>query len=129
MMNDVKDVRKDGNHRSVDDSMMVVEHNDREMNDDQFTNDRVKRLICDLQRHWLTDYQQSREKLLVEMTERVSYFEKLISTRNYNTNWFVHIVLYLIRAHKKFICWSTRRFGLIPIISSRNRFGRKRENM
>lgn len=34
--------------------------------------DRMKRMIMDLQRHWLTDYQQSREKLLVEMTERVS---------------------------------------------------------
>lgn len=33
--------------------------------------DRMKRMIMDLQRHWLTDYQQSREKLLVEMTEKV----------------------------------------------------------
>ncbi|TKR67499.1 hypothetical protein L596_023647 [Steinernema carpocapsae] len=33
--------------------------------------ERMKRMIVDLQRHWLTDYQQSREKLLVEMTERL----------------------------------------------------------
>ncbi|KAK5986718.1 MYND-type domain-containing protein [Trichostrongylus colubriformis] len=31
----------------------------------------MKRMIMDLQRHWLTDYQQSREKLLVEMTEKL----------------------------------------------------------
>ena len=33
--------------------------------------ERMKRMVLDLQRHWLTDYQQSREKLLVEMTEKV----------------------------------------------------------
>lgn len=35
----------------------------------------MKRMLMDLQRHWLTDHQQSREKLLVEMTEKViTYF-------------------------------------------------------
>jgi hypothetical protein len=32
---------------------------------------RMKRLLLDLQRHWLLDYQASREKALVEITERV----------------------------------------------------------
>lgn len=73
MMNDGKDVPKDGrNHRAVEEGMMVVEA-EGEMHDDHWVlDDRMKRMIMDLQRHWLTDYQQSREKLLVEMTERVS---------------------------------------------------------
>ncbi|KAM3723604.1 Zinc finger MYND domain-containing protein [Dirofilaria immitis] len=51
--------------------MMVVEA-EGEMHDDHWVlDDRMKRMIMDLQRHWLTDYQQSREKLLVEMTERL----------------------------------------------------------
>lgn len=33
--------------------------------------ERMKRMLMDLQRHWLNDYQQSREKILVEMTEKV----------------------------------------------------------
>lgn len=33
--------------------------------------ERMKRMLMDLQRHWLNDYQQSREKMLVEMTEKV----------------------------------------------------------
>ncbi|KAJ1349151.1 hypothetical protein KIN20_004614 [Parelaphostrongylus tenuis] len=46
---------------SVDSHHLVreVHHEDQE------------RMIMDLQRHWLTDYQQSREKLLVEMTEKL----------------------------------------------------------
>lgn len=74
MMNDGKDVPKDGrNHHAVEEGMMVVEA-EGEMHDDHWVlDDRMKRMIMDLQRHWLTDYQQSREKLLVEMTERVSF--------------------------------------------------------
>uniref|UniRef100_A0A915Q2S7 MYND-type domain-containing protein n=1 Tax=Setaria digitata TaxID=48799 RepID=A0A915Q2S7_9BILA len=72
MMSDGKDVPKDGrNHRAVEEGMMVVEA-EGEMHDDHWVlDDRMKRMIMDLQRHWLTDYQQSREKLLVEMTERL----------------------------------------------------------
>ncbi|VDN02700.1 unnamed protein product [Thelazia callipaeda] len=72
MMNDGKEVSKDTrNHRTVEEGMMVVEP-EGEMNDDHWVlDDRMKRMIMDLQRHWLTDYQQSREKLLVEMTERL----------------------------------------------------------
>ncbi|KAI1705066.1 zinc finger MYND domain-containing protein 11 [Ditylenchus destructor] len=33
--------------------------------------DRMKRMLMDLQRHWLSEHQQSREKLLVEMTEKL----------------------------------------------------------
>lgn len=40
--------------------------------DNWVLDERMKRMIMDLQRHWLTDYQQSREKLLVEMTEKVA---------------------------------------------------------
>ncbi|KAK0421407.1 hypothetical protein QR680_015220 [Steinernema hermaphroditum] len=53
---------------------VVVEGGEVEVHDsgDQWVLDeRMKRMIMDLQRHWLTDYQQSREKLLVEMTERL----------------------------------------------------------
>ncbi|VDM52272.1 unnamed protein product [Angiostrongylus costaricensis] len=39
--------------------------------DNWVLDERMKRMIMDLQRHWLTDYQQSREKLLVEMTEKL----------------------------------------------------------
>lgn len=35
--------------------------------------ERMKRMLMDLQRHWLNDYQQSREKMLVEMTEKVNF--------------------------------------------------------
>jgi hypothetical protein len=44
-----------------------------EAGDSWVLDDRMRRMLMDLQRHWLTDYQQSREKLLVEMTERVSF--------------------------------------------------------
>lgn len=74
MMNEVKDVvHKDtGHHQPVEEGMLVVE-GEGEMHDEHWVlDDRMKRMIMDLQRHWLTDYQQSREKLLVEMTERVS---------------------------------------------------------
>ncbi|VDD86869.1 unnamed protein product [Enterobius vermicularis] len=33
--------------------------------------EKMKRMIMDLQRHWLSEYQQSREKLLVEITEKL----------------------------------------------------------
>ncbi len=32
-----------------------------------------KKMLTDLQRHWLVEYQQSREKLLVEVTEKVAF--------------------------------------------------------
>uniref|UniRef100_A0A0M3I855 MYND-type domain-containing protein n=2 Tax=Ascaris TaxID=6251 RepID=A0A0M3I855_ASCLU len=73
MMNEVKDVvHKDtGHHQPVEEGMLVVE-GEGEMHDEHWVlDDRMKRMIMDLQRHWLTDYQQSREKLLVEMTERL----------------------------------------------------------
>ena len=37
-----------------------------------YFDERIKRLLLDLQRHWLADYQKSREKSLVELAERVS---------------------------------------------------------
>lgn len=33
--------------------------------------DRFKKMLMELQRYWLTEYQQSREKLLVELTEKL----------------------------------------------------------
>lgn len=33
--------------------------------------ERMRRLLLDLQRHWLTEHQQARERLLVELTEKV----------------------------------------------------------
>ncbi|RCN47772.1 MYND finger [Ancylostoma caninum] len=47
-----------------------VHHAEQEV-DNWVLDERMKRMIMDLQRHWLTDYQQSREKLLVEMTEKL----------------------------------------------------------
>ncbi|KAI6235799.1 MYND finger [Aphelenchoides besseyi] len=38
---------------------------------DWYMDDRVKRLLLDLQRHWLLDYRMSRERALVELTEKV----------------------------------------------------------
>ncbi|KIH45680.1 MYND finger [Ancylostoma duodenale] len=49
-----------------------VHHAEQEV-DNWVLDERMKRMIMDLQRHWLTDYQQSREKLLVEMTEKAIY--------------------------------------------------------
>lgn len=40
--------------------------------DSWYMDERIKRLLLDLQRHWLMDYQNSRERVLVEITERVS---------------------------------------------------------
>ncbi|VDN59544.1 unnamed protein product [Dracunculus medinensis] len=73
MMNDVKDVRvKESGHRGqVEEGMLIVEGDGDVADDHWVLDDRMKRMIMDLQRHWLTDYQQSREKLLVEMTERL----------------------------------------------------------
>lgn len=78
-MNDVKDVREDGNHRQVEEGMMVVEDEGSILDEHWVLDDRIRRMIMDLQRHWLTDYQQSREKLLVEMTERVSFMQKIFT--------------------------------------------------
>lgn len=74
-MNDVKDVRvKESGHRGqVEEGMLIVEGDGDVADDHWVLDDRMKRMIMDLQRHWLTDYQQSREKLLVEMTERVCF--------------------------------------------------------
>ncbi|KAH7700249.1 MYND finger family protein [Aphelenchoides avenae] len=33
--------------------------------------DKMKKMLMDLQRHWLQDYQNSREKMLVEITEKL----------------------------------------------------------
>ncbi|KAI6214740.1 hypothetical protein M3Y94_00304300 [Aphelenchoides besseyi] len=38
---------------------------------DWYMDDRVKRLLLDLQRHWLLDYRMSRERALVELTEKL----------------------------------------------------------
>ncbi|CAB3401606.1 unnamed protein product [Caenorhabditis bovis] len=38
---------------------------------DWVLDDRLKRVIVDLQRHWLNDYHNSREKALVELTEKL----------------------------------------------------------
>ena len=35
--------------------------------------ERFKKPLIDLQRHWLTEYSKSREKLLCELTENVSF--------------------------------------------------------
>lgn len=45
--------------------------------------EKMKRMIMDLQRHWLSEYQQSREKLLVEITEKVGgrYFQNFSPSR------------------------------------------------
>ncbi|CAD5216491.1 unnamed protein product [Bursaphelenchus okinawaensis] len=40
-------------------------------NDDWYMDERIKRLLLDLQRTWLLDYQASREKVLIEITERL----------------------------------------------------------
>ncbi|KHJ92784.1 MYND finger [Oesophagostomum dentatum] len=48
-----------------------VHHPGEQEVDNWVLDERMKRMIMDLQRHWLTDYQQSREKLLVEMTEKL----------------------------------------------------------
>ncbi|GMS89428.1 hypothetical protein PENTCL1PPCAC_11603, partial [Pristionchus entomophagus] len=61
--------KEDGGHPGMNDG-----HHEQEMGDGEgnwLLDDRMKRMIMDLQRHWLTDYQQSREKLLVEMTEKL----------------------------------------------------------
>lgn len=58
----------------MDEEMMAVKA-EGEIHKEPFVLDeRMKRMIMDLQRHWLTEYQQSREKILVEMTERVCFF-------------------------------------------------------
>lgn len=36
--------------------------------------EKMKKMLMDLQRHWLEDYQNSREKMLVEITEKVGEF-------------------------------------------------------
>ncbi|GMT19473.1 hypothetical protein PFISCL1PPCAC_10770, partial [Pristionchus fissidentatus] len=69
------------NNKMSEDMVMVEKedgindgHHEQEMGDadtNWLLDDRMKRMIMDLQRHWLTDYQQSREKLLVEMTEKL----------------------------------------------------------
>ncbi|KJH50820.1 hypothetical protein DICVIV_02970 [Dictyocaulus viviparus] len=57
---------------NVDSHHLVREvHHDEQEVDNWVLDERMKRMIMDLQRHWLTDYQQSREKLLVEMTEKL----------------------------------------------------------
>ncbi|EFO99457.1 hypothetical protein GCK72_025739 [Caenorhabditis remanei] len=38
---------------------------------DLYVDDKMRRMIVDLQRHWLTDYHQSREKALVDLTEKL----------------------------------------------------------
>ncbi|CAJ0585857.1 unnamed protein product, partial [Mesorhabditis spiculigera] len=38
---------------------------------ESWADERVRQMVMDLQRHWLVDYQQSREKLLCELTERL----------------------------------------------------------
>lgn len=38
------------------------------------SNENLKRIIMDLQRHWLNDFQRQREKLLIEVTEKVRRF-------------------------------------------------------
>nr|CDJ95839.1 Zinc finger domain containing protein [Haemonchus contortus] len=53
-------------HRHIDGELV-----DEAKVDNWVLDERMKRMIMDLQRHWLTDYQQSREKLLVEMTEKL----------------------------------------------------------
>ncbi|CAJ0951430.1 unnamed protein product, partial [Mesorhabditis belari] len=40
-------------------------------NEPWILDDRMKEMIVSLQRHWLNDYQQSREKLLIELTEKL----------------------------------------------------------
>jgi hypothetical protein len=43
----------------------------REDSENWYLDDRIKRLLLDLQRHWLVDYQNSREKSLVDLTAKV----------------------------------------------------------
>lgn len=38
---------------------------------DWYLDDRIKRLLLDLQRHWLEEYQRDREKALVELATKV----------------------------------------------------------
>uniref|UniRef100_A0A8R1HRZ3 MYND-type domain-containing protein n=1 Tax=Caenorhabditis japonica TaxID=281687 RepID=A0A8R1HRZ3_CAEJA len=56
----------------------VVEQHEMEMGDviaeqenHEYVDDRTKRLLSELQKHWLTNYHNSREKALVELTERL----------------------------------------------------------
>lgn len=37
-----------------------------------FLDERIKRLLLDLQRHWLMDYQAAREKALVDLSAKVN---------------------------------------------------------
>uniref|UniRef100_A0A0N5AS72 MYND-type domain-containing protein n=1 Tax=Syphacia muris TaxID=451379 RepID=A0A0N5AS72_9BILA len=53
----------------MDEGMMTLKGSIH--NEPFILDDRMKRMIMDLQRHWLNEYQQSREKILVEMTERL----------------------------------------------------------
>ncbi|KAI6182217.1 MYND finger [Aphelenchoides bicaudatus] len=43
----------------------------REDSENWYLDERIKRLLLDLQRHWLVDYQNSREKSLVELTAKM----------------------------------------------------------
>ncbi|CAD6195962.1 unnamed protein product [Caenorhabditis auriculariae] len=52
-------------------SMMVDPQEQGEGLDNWPVDDRLKRMIVDLQRQWVTDYQHSREKVLVEVTEKL----------------------------------------------------------
>ena len=49
------------------------ENNFQTPNDDMSepVDDRTKRMVAELQKHWITEYHNSRERALVELTEKV----------------------------------------------------------
>uniref|UniRef100_A0A914D245 MYND-type domain-containing protein n=1 Tax=Acrobeloides nanus TaxID=290746 RepID=A0A914D245_9BILA len=49
----------------------VDDRDNHEAGDGWVLDDRMRRMLMELQRHWLGDYRQSREKVLVEITERI----------------------------------------------------------
>ncbi|CAI5443932.1 unnamed protein product [Caenorhabditis angaria] len=56
--------------KDIENSLEQIAHDDS-ANMDWAMDERLKRMIVDLQRHWLTDYHNSREKALVELTEKL----------------------------------------------------------
>lgn len=42
-----------------------------DMNSTEIVDDRTKRVIAELQKHWIAEYHNSREKALVELTEKL----------------------------------------------------------
>lgn len=54
-------------------SGLLQENGENHNGDEEVSNEYILQLFVDLQKHWMSELQYSREKVLVEMAERVSF--------------------------------------------------------